>query len=89
MAKIFIVGRQEWTTNDRMSGEEIQGISYIGYSAKGTPLKFTSREIYPVFEGEIDYNAELAIEVPLLTKFFMGKISFQDGRSFGQKPPVK
>lgn len=86
MQKIFIVGKQDWKTNDRKTGEEIRGVAYIGYLPNGIPIKFTSKEDYIVYAGEIQYDATRAIEVPLLTKLFEGKISYQDGKSYGKNP---
>lgn len=89
MQKIFIVGVQDWTTQDRKTGKQIEGMSYIGYLPEGKALKFTSREQYVVHTGEVAYDAEKAIEIPLLTKLFEGKVSYQDGNSFGKKVVVQ
>lgn len=84
MAKILIVGRQEWKTKDRKTGETIEGLSYIGILPSGKPVKFTSREEYVTHTGEVEYDEKNAQEVNLLTKFFGGEISYQDGASFGR-----
>lgn len=85
MAKIFIVGSQNWKTNDRQTGEEIKGRSYIGFLKNGTALKFTSQEEYVVYTGEVEFDEARAVEIPLLTKFFGGKVSYQDGNSYGKE----
>lgn len=80
----MIVGCQDWTTKDRKTGEDISGKSYIALTPTGTVIKFTSREEETIHTGEIVFDPEKAVEIPLLTKFFNGKISYQDGRSFGK-----
>lgn len=85
MTKIFIVGVQDWTTKDRETGEEISGKSYIGFLKSGVAIKFTSREQYTVYTGEVEFDVTRAQDVNLLTKFFNGKVSYQDGASFGKE----
>jgi len=85
MTKVFIVGSQNWETKDRETGEMIQGKSYIGFLKSGQAIKFTSKEEYNVYTGEVEFDAARAIEVNLLTKFFGGKISYQDGASYGKE----
>lgn len=84
MAKIMLVGAQDWTTKDRETGEPISGRSYIGILPTGQAVKFTSKEEYPVHIGEVVFDPLKAVEITLLTKFFGGKISYQDGKSYGQ-----
>jgi len=84
MAKIFLVGVQDWVTKDRKTGDEIEGKSYIGFLKSGSPVKFTSLEDYATFEGEVEFDETRAVEIPLLTKFFAGKVSYQDGTSYGK-----
>lgn len=84
MEKLMIVGKQKWNTQDRETGEPISGLSYVAILANGTPIKFTSQEEYPVHTGKVVYDPALAVEVNLLTRFFGGKISYQDGKSYGR-----
>lgn len=84
MAKIFLIGVQNWRTNDKTTGELITGKSYIGLLRNGTPIKFTSKEEETVYTGEIEFDEKKAIDIPIITKLFGGKISYQDGRSFGK-----
>lgn len=85
MARITIVGVQNWKTKDRQTGEEITGLSYVGFTETGQAIKFTSLEDYPVHTGFVGFDAAKAVEIPILTKFFAGKVSYQDGNSYGKE----
>lgn len=85
MAKITIVGKQEWKTNDRETGELIEGLSYIGYLPSGKPIKFTSKEEYPVHMGEVEYNEKLVSDVTLRTELFGGEVKYKDAKSYPPK----
>jgi len=85
MAKVFLVGVQDWITKDRKTGEEIEGKSYIGILKSGVAIKFTSNEDYITYAGEVEYDEKRAQDIHLLTKFFGGKISYQDGASYGKE----
>jgi len=82
--KLFLVARDEWTTKDKNTGEEISGLSYIGYLPSGKALKFTSLEDYPVYMGEVEYDPARAQELNLLTSFFGGNVKYKDGASYGK-----
>lgn len=84
MAKVMIVGKRPWKTTDAETGEEISGLSYVAILSSGKAIKFTSKEVYPVHEGEIEFSEKLAVEIPLITKIFNGGIKYQDGNSYGQ-----
>lgn len=88
MAKILIVGKRHWKTNDKKTGEEIEGESYIGFLENDKAIKFTSLEDYPVHTGEVNFNAKLAIDVVLLTSLFAGEVKYKDGKSYGEQNPL-
>lgn len=78
MAKIFLVGREEWETTDKSTGEEISGLSYIGFLPSGKPIKFTSNAEHRVYEGEAGYDESRAEDITLRTKMFGEKVSYRE-----------
>jgi len=85
MAKLTIVGKRHWETQDPKTGEEISGESYIGFLKGDKPIAFTSLEDYQVHTGEVGFDEKLAIEVNLITNLFGGKVKYKDGASYGAK----
>jgi len=83
--KVTIVGKQEWTTQDRKTGEEISGLSYICFLPNDKAIKFTSQEEYPVHLGLVGYDEKQSMEVELLTSLFGGEVKYKDGASYGKK----
>jgi len=83
--KITLVGVREWETKDAKTGEEISGLSYIGFLAGGQPIQFSSKETYPVHTGFVGFDTTKAINIELLTSLFDGKVKYKDAASYGQE----
>jgi len=83
--KITLVAKETWTTNDRVTGEEISGISFIGYLPNGKPIKFTSRHRdHAINLGQVGFDKDLAEDIDLKTKMFGDKISYQELEPSGE-----
>ena len=85
MAKLTIVGCEPWKTNDKVTGELIEGLSYVAYLPSGKAIKFTSKEDYPVHMGEVEFNEKLTSDVDLRTELFGGEVKYKDQKSYPKK----
>lgn len=81
MAKLLLVGRQDWEQNGSI------GSSIIAVKKDGKVIKFSAtRERADelegqIHEGEVDYDEDRAVEISIKIKEFAGKVKFQDALS--------
>jgi len=80
----MLIGSQPWTQNG------VVGASVIAVKNNGSVIKFSTTrerlEEFDIHEGEIDFDPELAIEIPIRVKEFNGKVKFQDAEAIWPDP---